>query len=70
MPIIKELFKIVTMAEISVLDPLLPSRVIHQFPVPSWVENLAIRSNGQIVVTFSSAPEVFLVDPTDLSKPS
>lgn len=56
------------MAEISALDPLLPSRVVHQFPMPSWVENLAIRSNGQIVVTFSSAPEVFLVDPTDPSK--
>jgi hypothetical protein len=56
------------MAEISVLDPLLPSRVVHQFPMPSWIENLAIRSTGQILVTFASAPEVFLVDPTDPSK--
>ncbi|KAK0713671.1 hypothetical protein B0T26DRAFT_804394 [Lasiosphaeria miniovina] len=56
------------MAEIRIPSPLLPSRVVHQFPLPSWIENLAVRSNGQILVTLSSAPEVFLVDPADGSK--
>ena len=56
------------MAETNALDPLLPSHVVYQFPMPSWIENLAIRSNGQILVSFSSAPEVFLVDPADSSK--
>lgn len=56
------------MAAISTLEPLLTARLVHQFPIPSWIENLAIRSNGQILVTCSSAPEVFLVDPTDSSK--
>ncbi|EON95621.1 putative six-bladed beta-propeller -like protein [Phaeoacremonium minimum UCRPA7] len=36
--------------------------------MPSWVENLAVRSNGQILVTLSSAAEVFLIDPADPSK--
>ncbi|KAH8883319.1 hypothetical protein GQ53DRAFT_882924 [Thozetella sp. PMI_491] len=56
------------MAEISVLDPLLPSQVVHQLPLPSWIENLAVRSNGQVLATISTAPEVLLVDPTDHSK--
>ena len=43
----------------------LPSRVIHQFPNETWLENLAIRQNGQILVTVLSAPELYLVDPFD-----
>ncbi|CAH0047231.1 unnamed protein product [Clonostachys solani] len=56
------------MTEVATLEPLLPSRVIHQFPMPSWIENLAVRSNGQVLVTFCSAPEVYLVDPSEPSK--
>ncbi|KAH8801343.1 hypothetical protein F5884DRAFT_889234 [Xylogone sp. PMI_703] len=56
------------MAQVSILDPPLPSRTVHQFPVPTWIENLAVRSNGQLLVTLISAPELFLVDPTDASK--
>ncbi|VUC25643.1 unnamed protein product [Clonostachys rosea] len=56
------------MTEVATLEPLLPSQVLHQFPAPSWIENLAVRSNGQILVTFCSAPEVYLVDPSDPSK--
>lgn len=57
------------MAETKVLEHLLPSRVVYQFPMPTWLENLAIRSNGQILVTLSLTPEVFLIDPSDPSKP-
>ncbi|CAG9983030.1 unnamed protein product [Clonostachys byssicola] len=56
------------MAEVATLEPLLPSRVVHQFPAPSWIENLAVRSNGQVLVTFISAPEVYLVDPSEPAK--
>jgi hypothetical protein len=38
-------------------------RNITQFPNTTFVENLAIRSNGQALVTLLSTPEIFLVDP-------
>lgn len=38
-------------------------RNITQFPNPTFVENIAIRSNGQALVTLLSTPELFLVDP-------
>jgi hypothetical protein len=57
------------MAQTTVLNPLLPARVVYQYSsVPSWIENLAVRSNGQILCTFISAPEVHLIDPSDSSK--
>jgi hypothetical protein len=36
----------------------------HQFPNETWVENLAIRSNGNILVTLLSSPEVWEIDPS------
>lgn len=56
------------MAQVSIHDPLLPSQVIHQFPVPTWIENLAVRSNGQLLVTITTSPDLFVVDPSDPSK--
>lgn len=56
------------MAQVSVYEPLLPSRTVHQFPIPTWIENLAVRSNGQLLVTLTSTPDLFLVDPADASK--
>lgn len=38
-------------------------RTVYQFPNETWIENLAIRSNGKILVTLISAPEVWEVDP-------
>ena len=38
-------------------------RSIFQFPDETWVENLAVRANGKILVTLISAPEVWEVDP-------
>jgi hypothetical protein len=46
-----------------------PSRDIHQFPNKTWVENLAIRHNGQILVTVLSAPELYQVDPFRTDSP-
>lgn len=45
----------------------LPNRIVHQFPLPTWLENLAVRPNGQILVTVTTAAQVYLVDP---SKPA
>lgn len=39
--------------------------VIHQFPAKTWIENLAIRSNGGILADLLSSPEVVYLDPSD-----
>lgn len=36
----------------------------YQFPNESWVENLAVRSNGNVLVTLLSSPEVWEIDPS------
>ncbi|MCJ1266241.1 hypothetical protein MMC22_006124 [Lobaria immixta] len=36
--------------------------VIHQFPIGTWIEDLAIQSNGKILTTALSSPEIFHVD--------
>ncbi|KAL2069483.1 hypothetical protein VTL71DRAFT_14162 [Oculimacula yallundae] len=38
--------------------------VIHQFPIGSWVENLAVLSNGQILATLISEPSIYIIDPS------
>lgn len=39
------------------------TRIIHQFPEPTWVENIRVRQNGQFIVTLATAPEAYLIDP-------
>jgi sugar lactone lactonase YvrE len=53
------------MAEPQVLDPELPSKVLYQFPIPTWIENIAVRSNGELLVTLLTSPELYLVSPSD-----
>ena len=36
---------------------------VWNFSPGTWVENLAVRSNGQILVTLASTPEIYQVDP-------
>lgn len=40
--------------------------VIHQFPKPTWVENLALRSDSSndILCTFLTTPDLYLVGPS------
>lgn len=47
----------------------LPVEIIHQFPIGTWVENLAVRSNGQILATILSAPQLYQVDPDGKGDP-
>lgn len=51
--------------------PALPVAVttVHEFAFPSWCENLAVRANGQILVTRLDTPEVILVSPTNAFAP-
>ncbi|KAK4977754.1 hypothetical protein LTR42_002127 [Elasticomyces elasticus] len=37
---------------------------VYQFPNESWVENIAVRGNGNVLVTLITSPEVWEVDPT------
>lgn len=45
-------------------------REVWEFPNETWIENLAIRSNGQILVTLGSSPELYQVDPFGNQKPT
>lgn len=38
-------------------------RTVFQFPNDTFVENLAVRSNGQILVSALNRPHLFLIDP-------
>ena len=37
---------------------------IYQFPKGTWIENIAVRPNGQLLLTLLNAPELYLLDPT------
>ncbi|KAL8731898.1 MAG: hypothetical protein Q9181_004149 [Wetmoreana brouardii] len=43
---------------------LYPTQQIYQFPNGTFVENLAVRSDGSILVTILSAPELYLIQPS------
>jgi hypothetical protein len=57
------------MTERLVLDPALPSKVVHQFPFPTWIENIAVRSNGDLLLTVLTAPELYLMKPSNPEEP-
>lgn len=48
---------------------LLPNRVIAQFPAGTWIENLAVRPNGNLLLT-SFMPDATLYEVSDLDCPS
>lgn len=39
-------------------------RQVYEFPNDTWVENLAVRSDGQLLVTVITTPNVYLIDPS------
>jgi hypothetical protein len=43
---------------------------IYQFPNETWLENLVIRQNNQILVTVLSVPELWQVDPFHANSPA
>lgn len=40
---------------------------VHDFPLGTWIENLAVRANGQILATLLNTPQVYQVDPNPSS---
>lgn len=41
-----------------------PLKQIYQFPNLTWVENIAVRANGKLLVTLITSPEVWQIDPS------
>ncbi|MCJ1401532.1 hypothetical protein MMC11_004747 [Xylographa trunciseda] len=46
-----------------------PNRPVIEFPLGTWAENLAVRGNGQILVTVLNTPQLLQVDPLSLQEP-
>ncbi|KAJ4324096.1 hypothetical protein N0V84_004062 [Fusarium piperis] len=46
---------------LTISAPISPT-IIHDFGPGHWLENMFIRSNGQILTTSQSAPELYLID--------
>lgn len=43
--------------------------VIYEFPPGTFLENIAVRRNGQILTTVATAPEIYQVDPSGKRDP-
>ena len=41
----------------------LPVQVVQEFPTATWIENIAVRSNGQILATEDGEPRIYQIDP-------
>jgi hypothetical protein len=46
------------------------SYVVHQFPDPTWAENIAVRETGELLVTILSTPDLYLINPLAASSPT
>lgn len=48
------------------VSALLTAKLIYEFPAtpPKTLENLSVRPNGQLVLTVTSAPEIWTLDPS------
>lgn len=59
---------LLTLAGISLAVPTAAGKVtvrdVWQFSDPTWVENVAVRSNGHLLVTVASRPDLYQIDPT------
>ncbi|KAI4089779.1 MAG: hypothetical protein LQ344_005144 [Seirophora lacunosa] len=47
----------------------LPVHVIHEFPKGTWIENIAVRPNDQILVSLSTSPDLYQIDPVPYRRP-
>ena len=48
----------------------LSSHVVHQFSNTTWVENIRVRSTGQLLLTSATAPDLYYLDPASPSRAS
>ena len=40
-----------------------PTRLVYQFPKGTWIENLAVRPSGSLLLTLITTPDLYLLDP-------
>ena len=40
-----------------------PTRLVYQFPTDTWIENLAVRPNGSLLLTIITSPDLYLINP-------
>ena len=48
---------------LSLITALAPTRLIYEFPNGTWVENLAVRSSGSILMTIITSPDLYMINP-------
>lgn len=41
----------------------MPTCIVHEFPNETWVENIAVRANGKLLVSLISTPDIWQIDP-------
>lgn len=39
------------------------TRLIYEFPQGTWIENMAVRASGELLVTLLNIPDLYLIDP-------
>ena len=44
-------------------------RTVYQFPNGTWLENIAVRTNGQLLLSFLTAPDLYQIDPSTSEAP-
>lgn len=47
----------------------LPVHVVHEFPKGTWIENIALRANDQILINIATTPDLYQVDPLSHYEP-
>lgn len=47
-----------------------PIRTIHTFPNNTFLENIAVRANGDLLITSVTVPSLFTIDPTVADPPA
>ncbi|KAL6812615.1 hypothetical protein V8C40DRAFT_270382 [Trichoderma camerunense] len=51
----------VTLAKSAVLDQ---TSLVYEFPNNTWVENIAARNNGELLLSIVGTPQLFTIDPS------
>lgn len=46
----------------------LPIDIVYKFPYPTWVQDLAVRANGRVLVTLLTTPDLWEIDPSGKRK--
>lgn len=45
----------------------LPATIVHQYPNPTWIENIAVRPNGNLLLTIFNQHQLYELNPSALN---